>query len=112
MNRGYGKPHVDFLRQTFRVPNIITNPPFYHHSPLIFAEHALRLATRKVAMVFPTYEFWNDSLPRFMRTHPPKTIYLFPWRTHCIAAGSNRKSAVQLCWFVWDSHAFFESFPL
>ena len=40
----------DFLRSECRVDNVITNPPY--HICRAFAEHALKLARRKVAMIW------------------------------------------------------------
>ena len=52
VDRGYSQFDgvEDFLRSEHRVDNIVCNPPY--HICRAFAEHALKLARRKVAMIW------------------------------------------------------------
>jgi hypothetical protein len=65
VDRGFGFAVEDFATATALVDNIMTNPPFALARQ--FVEHALTLATRKVAVVFPTARLnaarWLQDLP-------------------------------------------------
>lgn len=49
VDRGYGQSGIDFLLETQRVDNIVTNPPF--NLATEFTLHALTLARKKVVML-------------------------------------------------------------
>ena len=49
VDRGYGQSGIDFLLETQKVDNIVTNPPF--NLATEFTLHALTLARKKVVML-------------------------------------------------------------
>jgi hypothetical protein len=65
VDRGFGFPVGDFALTMVPVANIVVNPPFAIARQ--FVEHALELAERKVAVVFPTARLnaarWLQDLP-------------------------------------------------
>jgi hypothetical protein len=89
----------DFFERTATVSNIITNPP-YRHS-LEFILHAKKIATCKIAMLFPVeflhggtrYELFQD------RRFPLKVVYVFASR---LRFGSETNATVGHAWYVWD----------
>lgn len=104
VDRGYGlEPPRDFLTETMGADNIVCNPPFDVFKE--FAEHALKLATGKVAMIWLV-----RTLPaaRWLRGTPLARIYLLTPRPsmppgHVIAAGEKPGGGKQdFCWLVWD----------
>ena len=104
IDRRYGHGGIDFLEQTCRAPNIVTNPPFMAKLYERFTKHALQLATHKVALLLPVYSLTSQSFKQLLRSTPLKAIYLLDTRTYTVAEGSKHKSKtnVELTWHVWE----------
>lgn len=105
VDRGYGQGFSvrDFLDCSCSWPNIVSNPPFDIFQP--FALQALKVARRKVAMIWLV-----RTLPaaRWLRQTPLAKIYFLTPRPsmppgHVIAKGEKPGGGKQdFCWLVWD----------
>ena len=89
----------DFLRSERRVDNIVCNPPY--HICRAFAEHALKLARRKVAMIWLARRL---NAARWLANTPLTRVYLMSPRPsmppgHVILAGEKPGGGKQD--FVW-----------
>jgi hypothetical protein len=93
----------DFLRSERRVDNIICNPPY--NICRGFAEHALKLARRKVAMIWLARRL---NAARWLANTPLARVYLMSPRPsmppgHVILAGEEPGGGKQdFVWLVWD----------
>lgn len=105
VDRGYAGCEVqDFLQCADTLDNVVSNPPFDIFQP--FAQHALKLARRKVAMICLV-----RTLPaaRWLRDTPLAKVYLLTPRPsmppgHVITAGEKPGGGKQdFCWLVWDN---------
>lgn len=97
----------DFMLETERFDNIITNPPF--NIAKEFVEKALQLANKKV-IIFAKLVFLEGKSRREMFENTPlKTVYVFSRRVGPMRNGEeldeNGKpwgSTMAFAWFVWD----------
>jgi hypothetical protein len=102
MDRGYGY-QCDFLKSGTQQPNIVTNPPF--NIAREFALRALKLASRKVAIIFPTARL---NAARWLDETPLVQVWLLTPRPsmppgHIIAAGAKAQGGkMDFCWLVFD----------
>ena len=99
VDRGYGKPNIDFLTQDYSmmdIDNIITNPPFNLSTE--FTIKALSLAKAKVAMLnkLSFLEGINRKNKVFIQ-NKLKNIWVFSRR---VKFGGNGLMA--FAWFVFD----------
>jgi hypothetical protein len=112
--KGYGSDLVDRGWDSTRTPhdflssvdeqhdNIVCNPPFNIASH--FALHALHLARRKVAMVFPTARL---NAAHWLRETPLARVWLMTPRPsmppgYTITAGEKPGGGkMDFCWLVW-----------
>jgi hypothetical protein len=102
VDRGYGQPRVDFLLETRRCDNIITNPPY--RNALEFAEKAVQLCDRKVALLLKLNFLEGIRRKSFFETRPPAWVYVFSQRQSLMKNGKPYKGGMMaLAWFVWDS---------
>jgi len=105
VDRGY--PQIDgaedFLRSERHVDNIVCNPPY--NICRAFAEHALKLARRKVAMIWLARRL---NAARWLANTPLARVYLMSPRPsmppgHVILAGEEPGGGKQdFVWLVWD----------
>lgn len=104
VDRGYAGCEVeDFLRCGDTLDNVVSNPPFDIFRPV--AEHALRLARFKVALIWLV-----RTLPaaRWLQETPLARVLLLGPRPsmppgHVITAGEKPGGGKQdFCWLVWD----------
>ncbi|MCQ2256151.1 MAG: hypothetical protein MJZ29_11720 [Bacteroidaceae bacterium] len=106
IDRGYGKPNVDFLRSTHHHNgDIVTNPPFRY--ALEFVQKSLDLIPegRKVAMFLRIQFLEGKARRKFFDEYPPKTVYVATSRIKCAMNGdfeSTKGSAALYAWFVWQ----------
>lgn len=117
--KGYGSDLVDRGWDSTRTPhdfltghdeqhdNIVCNPPF--NIAADFALHALKLARRKVAMIFPTARL---NAAHWLRETPLARVWLMTPRPsmppgHTITAGEKPGGGkMDFCWLVWTkAHA-------
>jgi hypothetical protein len=105
IDRGVGTGGVDFLG----IDNmewhgdIITNPPYKYS--LEFVEKALSIIPtgNKVAMFLKIQFLESQGRKHFLRTFPPKTVYVASNRIECAINGDFRgTSAVCYAWYVWE----------
>lgn len=105
-DRGFGTPHVDFLKTKKPCANIVTNPPY--NSAEGFVHKGLELATNKFALLLRLafLEGGNRHRTIFAST-PPSRVWAFSERITFYAAGAERKGSgtTAYAWFVWDKHA-------
>jgi hypothetical protein len=73
VDRGFRCEHVDFLICDQGDANIVSNPPFSLGEK--FAQQALRLATRKVAMLLPANWLNADKRSRWIEKSPLRRVY-------------------------------------
>lgn len=103
VNRGFCGGGTDFLQSTLTADNIVCNPPF--NLAQEFALRALKLAARKVAMIFPVSRL---NAARWMLETPLKTVWILTPRPsmppgHVIASGQKPGGGtVDYCWAVWE----------
>lgn len=105
VDRGYKSFGIveDFLKCGDTLDNVVSNPPFDIFQSV--ATHALKLARRKVAMIWLV-----RTLPaaRWLRQTPLAKVYLLTPRPsmppgRVIAAGEKPGGGKQdFCWLVWD----------
>lgn len=107
VNRGYGNGEVDFLTTNQIVENVVTNPPFNLFQE--FAEHALKIAQKKVALFGKLQALEGQRRATFMQNSPLKTVYVFKKRVNPLRNGSavDEKgnpwsSTMAFAWFVWE----------
>lgn len=109
VNRGYGTPGVDFLKEKrARASHIITNPPYGRGLADQFIGHALRLTREtggSVAMLLDLASLCHPLRhPKFQRT-PPAAIYGLD-ELVCLPNGKPnaaiaRSGQMRFCWVVW-----------
>ena len=106
VDRGYGK-QTDFFLVDTRYETIITNPPFNLFQE--FAEHALKLAKKKVILFGKLQALEGKKRATFMQNSPLRTVYVFKSRQNPLRNGSalDEKgkpwaSTMAFAWFVWE----------
>jgi hypothetical protein len=104
VDRGWVLGQVeDFLRTDCKRWNIVCNPPF--NIAQEFTEHALRVAGRKVAIIFPVARL---NAARWLANLPLRRIWLLTPRPsmppgHVIAAGDKPGGGkMDFCWLVLE----------
>jgi len=102
--RGFGETGKDFLfmpePKTFE--NVITNPPY--NLALEFAEAALLVTTKKVAMLMKIQFLEGVKRKEFFKRSPLKTVWVFSKRVTLTKPeweGKN-KGFITYAWFVWE----------
>ena len=106
IDRGYGKPNVDFLQCSSRHNgDIVTNPPFRY--ALEFVQKAIELIPdgRKVAMFLRIQFLEGKARRKFFDEYPPQTVYIFTSRIKCAMNGdfeATKGSAALYACFVWE----------
>jgi hypothetical protein len=104
VDRGYERGFVtDFLASNVGRENIVCNPPF--NIAREFTLHALKLAARKVAVIFPTARL---NAAHWLRDTPLRRIWLLTPRPsmppgHVIASGGKPQGGkMDFCWLVFE----------
>lgn len=104
IDRGRGG-NRDFLLETLRTSNIVSNPPFGIAEQ--FVAHALKLAERKVAMLLPANWVQGDKRSRWLETTPLRRVYFItprpsmPPGTAITAGEKPGNGTTDYAWFVW-----------
>ena len=100
VNRGYGQSRIDFLLETTKCDNIITNPPY--KNALDFAEKAVQLANSKCALLLKLNFLEGIKRKTFFAVYPPATVYVFSQRQSLMKNGVFYQGGMMaLAWFVW-----------
>jgi hypothetical protein len=106
IDRGYGQGRVDFLLEWRALaPNIATNPPYDfigHKAPWI--QHALDLATGKVALLLRSACLNGEGRWQIYRRRPPARVWVFAGRPNIRRDGYDGpdRPMLDVSWFVWD----------
>ena len=110
VDRGFGTPGIDFLRQTVsRGKHIVTNPPYGRGLADRFMEHACKLTRAtggSVAMLFDLLSLCHPSRTEFLTTNPPAVIYGLD-ELVCLPNGKPNPNLVskswrRYCWMIWQ----------
>lgn len=106
---GVGTPGIDFLQTTdLLAASIVVNPPFSIAAE--FAEHALALGVRKLA-VFQRLAWWesDNRVTGIWARNPPNRVYGFNrrvtcWRFDIPPEERDRRSNTPTAhaWYVWE----------
>lgn len=106
IDRNYGTPNVDFLKQTEKWKgDILTNPPYKYAKE--FVEHSLELIEdgQQVIMLLKIQFLEGKDRRKFFEKYPPKYVYVNSSRQTCYLNGDMSKklsSASCYCWFIWE----------
>ncbi len=104
VQRQYGRGRIDFLMELRPLaPNIITNPPY--KNGLAFAEHAMRLATGKTALLMRFVWLEGQRRKGFFEDHLSR-VWVFskrlPRMHRADYDGPKTTSTIAFAWFVFD----------
>ena len=106
INRNYGTPYIDFLKETEKWHgDILTNPPYKYAKE--FVEHSLELIEdgQQVIMLLKIQFLEGKDRRKFFEKYPPKYVYVNSTRQTCYLNGNMSKklsSASCYCWFIWE----------
>ena len=102
VDRGFGTPRIDFLMETKKRDNIITNPP-YGKLAVQFARHANQIAKNKVALLLKLQFLEGVERQRFFQETPPARVHVFSQRQSLMKDGKSYSGGMMaLAWYVWD----------
>lgn len=73
-------PKHDFLMRAEPCTNVVTNPPYAGRLPFQFVEHALHLASGKVAMLLKHGFFWSQGRRDWLNKHRPSDVIFMSQR--------------------------------
>lgn len=109
IDRGFGEPGIDFLKQTqIFHGDIITNPPYSFAKEFIYKALELIPEGRKVAMFLKVQFMEGKGRKELFVNHPPKVIYISSSRINCAKNGDftglrqSGGSAVAYAWYIWE----------
>jgi len=104
--RGYGEAGHDFLKESARAKNIVTNPPY--NCAEGFLANGLKLAEHKFALLLRLafLEGANRANTIFTRI-PPARVWVFSERITFYMKGATQAGSgtTAYAWFVWDKNA-------
>lgn len=105
IDRGYGEPKVDFLKQIGAFNgDIVTNPPYKHAEA--FVRHAYNLVTEgnKVCMFLKLTFLESKARKKLFKEIPLKTLYVSSSRISCYKNNdkSFKSSAIAYGLYVWE----------
>ena len=101
VDRGYGQSRIDFLFETNRYDNIVTNPPY--KNALEFVGKAVCLTNYKCALLLKLNFLEGIKRKGFFKSNPPTTVYVFSQRQSLMKNGVPYKGGMMaLAWCVWD----------
>lgn len=106
IDRGFGTPGIDFLKQNKHWKgDILTNPPYKY--AMEFVQHSMELIeTNSKCIMFLKLQFLEGIQRRkLFEEYPPKYIYVFSKRQCCAKNGDFEKykgGAVSFAWYIWE----------
>lgn len=111
VDRGFGTPGIDFLRQTVsRGKHIVTNPPYGRGLADRFISHALKLTSQtggSVAMLVEILSLCHPLRTEFLTRNAPAAIYALDELVFFPNGKPNPAMAAnpwrRYCWVVWKS---------
>ncbi len=105
-DRGYGKSGIDFLNQSKKVPNIITNPPY--NSAEGFVKRCVDLSSSKFALLLRLAFLESATRQKeIFNKNPPSRVWIFSERITFYPLNAEVKGSgtTAYAWFVWDKNA-------
>jgi len=99
----YGDKGIDFFSSGSLADHIVTNPPYFCAQE--FIEHALLLATGKVAMLLKLTFLESAKRHRFFQTAPLRTVYVFCNRVTMYPDNQpapTNGGTIAYAWFIWE----------
>ncbi|MGN6209559.1 hypothetical protein [Asticcacaulis sp.] len=105
-DRGFGESGIDFLLQSRKSQNIITNPPY--NSAEGFVKTGLKLAEKKFALLLRLAFLEGANRNKTIFAHsPPSRVWVFSERITFYPAGVEKQGSgtTAYAWFVWDKSA-------
>lgn len=106
IDRGYGTPGIDFLKQKEKFcGEIITNPPYKYVTEFILKGLEIVGEGGRVYMFLKLTALEGQKrYNQIYSKYPPKKIYVFSKRVKCAKNGvfDGGSSAVAYAWFVWQ----------
>ena len=102
IDRGFGETGIDFLKETTRYDNVITNPPFNLSKE--FVEKAIEISNNKVAFLMRIQFLEGKKRLELFNKNPPSRVYVFSYRLPYLRGDDEQPetSAMCLCWFIWN----------
>tara|TARA_E500000075_G_C6981473_1_gene316940 strand:+ start:901 stop:1455 length:555 start_codon:yes stop_codon:yes gene_type:complete len=104
VDRGFGKPRIDFLFEREQRDNIITNPPFKLATKM--AEHSQMIARKKTALLLKIQFLEGVERYDLFQEFPPVRVWVFSKRVTTMKDGieiENNKGMFCLAWFIWET---------
>tara|TARA_Y100001963_G_scaffold121776_1_gene170618 strand:- start:45 stop:641 length:597 start_codon:yes stop_codon:yes gene_type:complete len=106
INRNYGETGIDFLMETQKCDNIITNPPFKLSLPFIYK--AVELANKKVAFLCRITFLEGVARQKMFQETPLENVYIFSRRITFTNPNNGNKThgggMLAFAWFVWNKN--------
>ncbi len=105
-DRGYGDAGVDFLTDSRRTQNVVTNPPY--NAAEGFVRAGLRATEQKFALLLRLAFLEGANRKRSIFTDtPPSRVWVFSERITFYPAGAVQQGSgtTAYAWFVWDKNA-------
>jgi hypothetical protein len=111
VDRGFGTPGIDFLKQTVpRAKHIVTNPPYGRGLADRFIQHALNLTAMtegSVVMLLDLLSLCHPLRTDFFIEQPPAAIYGLD-ELLCLPNGQRNDAMAanpwrRYCWMVWKT---------
>jgi len=106
IDRNYGKTGIDFLTETQKCDNIITNPPFKLSLPFIY--QAVKLANKKVAFLCRITFLEGVARQKMFQETPLENVYIFSRRITFTNPNNGNKThgggMLAFAWFVWNKN--------
>ena len=103
MDRGYGTPGRDFLKQDWLDDNILTNPPFSLAEQ--FVRHGLKCASRKVAIIQRLAFLESKGRKLMFESTPFARVWVCSSRVSMPPGGTDipaKNGSMAYAWFVWE----------
>lgn len=102
IDRGYGIPHVNFLKETEVFDgDIVTNPPYRYAMEFVVKALSLVKDGSKVCMFLKLQFLEGKQRKKLFEIYPPKTVWVSSSRLQCGKNGVFTGSMVAYGWFVW-----------
>lgn len=102
VDRGFGRPQVDFLQETKQRDNIVTNPP-YGNLLIKFMHHSQKIARKKTCYLLKLQALEGLARREFYELYPPVRVHVFSGRVTLMKNGDDYQGGMMaLAWYVWE----------
>ena len=103
IDRGFGRPYVDFLQETAQRDNIVTNTP-YGNLLIKFMYHSQKIARKKTCFLLKLQALEGLARREFFDIYPPIRIHVFSGRVTLMKNGDDYQGGMMaLAWYVWEN---------